>query len=106
MTFALWRPTHGTSLVTSGHDYYPFALEDADSQTGCLAHVAVELVDRLAILVGVRRFPDAWVMMFFVLCALTIDVSAWSLFVGLLLSLSVDFWTINLCVGNTCIIVL
>jgi hypothetical protein len=36
------------------HDYYPFALEDE----GRLAPTAVELVDRLAISVAVRRFPS------------------------------------------------
>jgi hypothetical protein len=34
-------------------DYYPFAMEDG----GRLAPKAVELVDRLAILVAVRHFP-------------------------------------------------
>jgi hypothetical protein len=42
-----------TPSVQSVHDYYPFALEDA----GQLAPMAVELVDRMAILVmAVRRF--------------------------------------------------
>jgi hypothetical protein len=43
----------GTPSVQSVHEYYPFALEDG----GRLAHVAVGLVDRMAILVEVRRFP-------------------------------------------------
>jgi hypothetical protein len=43
----------GTPLVHSFHDYYPFALEDG----GRLAPMAVELVDRIAILVVVRLFP-------------------------------------------------
>jgi hypothetical protein len=43
----------GTPSVQSVHDYYPFALEDG----GRLAPMAAELVDRLAILVAVRRFP-------------------------------------------------
>jgi hypothetical protein len=43
----------GTPSVQSIHDYYPFAMEDG----GRLAPMAVELVDRLAILVAVRRFP-------------------------------------------------
>jgi hypothetical protein len=42
----------GTPSVKSIHDYHPFALEDG----GRLAPMAVELVDRLAILVVVRRF--------------------------------------------------
>jgi hypothetical protein len=41
----------GTPSVESVHDYYPFAMEDG----GRLAPMAVELVDRLAILVAVRR---------------------------------------------------
>jgi hypothetical protein len=49
-TFALL----GTPSVKSVHDYYSFALEDG----GRLARVAVELVDRLANLVAVRRFPS------------------------------------------------
>jgi hypothetical protein len=47
-TFALLA----TPSVQSVHDYYPFALEDG----GRLAPMAIELVDRLAILVAVRRF--------------------------------------------------
>jgi hypothetical protein len=43
----------GTPSVQSIHDYYPFAMEDG----GRLAPIATELVDRLAILVVVRRFP-------------------------------------------------
>jgi hypothetical protein len=39
--------------VQSIHDYYPFAMEDG----GRLAPMAVELVDRMTILVVVRRFP-------------------------------------------------
>jgi hypothetical protein len=42
----------GTSLVQSIHDYYPFAMEDG----GRLAPMAAKLVDRMAILVAVRRF--------------------------------------------------
>jgi hypothetical protein len=42
----------GTPSVQSVHNYYPFALEDR----GRLAPMAMELVDRLAILVLVRRF--------------------------------------------------
>jgi hypothetical protein len=42
----------GTPSVQSIHDYYPFAMEDGDR----LAPMAVELFDRLAILVVVRRF--------------------------------------------------
>jgi hypothetical protein len=55
----------GTPSVQSIHDYYPFASEDG----GRLAPMAAELVDRLAILVGVRRF-HAWVMLTLALCAL------------------------------------
>jgi hypothetical protein len=44
----------GTPSVQSIHDFYPFAMEDG----GRLAPMGVELVDRLAILVVVRRFPD------------------------------------------------
>jgi hypothetical protein len=47
-TFALLS----TSSVQSVHDYYPLALEDG----GRLAPMAVELVDRMANLVAVRRF--------------------------------------------------
>jgi hypothetical protein len=43
----------GTPSVQSIHDYNPFAMEDG----GWLAPMAVELIDRLAILVDVRRFP-------------------------------------------------
>jgi hypothetical protein len=46
----------GTPLVMSVHDYHPFAVQDG----GQLAYVAVELVDRVANLVVVYRFP-AWV---------------------------------------------
>jgi hypothetical protein len=44
----------GTPSVESIHDYYPFAMEDE----GRLAPMAAKLVDRLAILVVVRRFPS------------------------------------------------
>jgi hypothetical protein len=44
----------GTPLVHAVHYYYPFVLEDG----GMLAPVACELVDCMAILVAVRRFPD------------------------------------------------
>jgi hypothetical protein len=43
----------GTPSVLSIHDDYPFAMEDG----GRLAPLAAELVDRLAIVVAVRRFP-------------------------------------------------
>jgi hypothetical protein len=39
--------------INSAHDYYPFPLEDG----GRLAPIAGNLVDRLAILVAIRRFP-------------------------------------------------
>jgi hypothetical protein len=42
----------GTLAVQSAHDYCPFSLEDG----GRLTPTAAELVDRLAILVAVRRF--------------------------------------------------
>jgi hypothetical protein len=42
----------GTPSFQSIHDYYPFAMEDG----GRLAPMAIELVDRLAIFVAVRRF--------------------------------------------------
>jgi hypothetical protein len=45
----------GTPSIRSIHDYYPFVLEDG----GRLAPMAVELVDCLAILVAVRRFPSS-----------------------------------------------
>jgi hypothetical protein len=55
MGFSLF-PYHasfiGTPPVPSIHDYYPFAMEDG----GRLAPMAVELVDRVAILVAVRCF--------------------------------------------------
>jgi hypothetical protein len=41
--------SHGTRSIRCVHDYYPFALEDG----GRLAPMAVDLVDRLAILVAV-----------------------------------------------------
>jgi hypothetical protein len=44
----------GTPSVHSIHDYYPFALADG----GRLGPMAVELVDRRAILVAARRFPS------------------------------------------------
>jgi hypothetical protein len=43
----------GTPSIQSIHYYYPFAMEDG----GRLAPIAAELVDRLAMLVVVRRFP-------------------------------------------------
>jgi hypothetical protein len=43
----------GTPSVQSSHDYYPFAMEDG----GRFAPMAADLVDRLAILVALRRFP-------------------------------------------------
>jgi hypothetical protein len=43
----------GTPSVQSVHDNYPIAMEDG----GLLSPMAAELVDRLAILVAVRRFP-------------------------------------------------
>jgi hypothetical protein len=42
----------GTPSAQHLHDYHPFALKDG----GRLAPMAVELVDRLEILVAVRRF--------------------------------------------------
>jgi hypothetical protein len=45
-------PLLGTPSIQSVHDYYPFAMEDG----GMLAPMTAELVDRLAILVAVRRF--------------------------------------------------
>jgi hypothetical protein len=47
-TFALL----GTPSVQSVHDHYPFALEDGDR----LAQMVPETVDRMVILVAVRRF--------------------------------------------------
>jgi hypothetical protein len=44
----------GTPSVQSIHDYYPFAMEDG----GRLEPMAGELVDRVAILVVVSRFPS------------------------------------------------
>jgi hypothetical protein len=44
----------GTPSVQSIHDYHPFAMEDG----GRLAPMSAELVDHLAILVVVRRFPS------------------------------------------------
>jgi hypothetical protein len=44
----------GTPSVQAIHDYYPFAMEDG----GRLAPMAAELLDRMAILVVVRRFHD------------------------------------------------
>jgi hypothetical protein len=48
----------GTPSVLSVHDYYPFAFEDG----GRLAPMAAELVDRLAVLVAIRRFPSMGVV--------------------------------------------
>jgi hypothetical protein len=42
----------GTPSVQSIHDYYPFAMEDG----GRLAPMAAELIDRMVVLVAVRRF--------------------------------------------------
>jgi hypothetical protein len=61
-TFALL----GTPSVQSVHDYYPFAMEDG----GWLAPMVDELVDRMPILVALRRL--AWVLMTLALCAVTI----------------------------------
>jgi hypothetical protein len=44
-----WSSLLGTSSIEYVHDYYPFALDD----WGRLGPMAVELVDRLAILVVV-----------------------------------------------------
>jgi hypothetical protein len=44
----------GTPSVQSIHDYYPFAMEDG----GRSGPMAAKLVDRLAMLVVVRRFPS------------------------------------------------
>jgi hypothetical protein len=45
----------GTPSVQLVHEYYPFALEDG----GRLAPMTFELlVDRIAILVAIRRFPS------------------------------------------------
>jgi hypothetical protein len=63
----------GMASVQSIHDYYPFALEDG----GRLAPMAVELVDRLAILVAVRR----------VLCVLALTSVCNNSFVELLVFL-------------------
>jgi hypothetical protein len=45
----------GTSSIQSVHDYYPFALEDGGRLVFAMA---VDLVDRLGILVAFRRFPS------------------------------------------------
>jgi hypothetical protein len=50
----------GTPSVQSVHDYYPVALEDG----GRLAPMAVKLVDRLGILVVVRRYHGMGVVDF------------------------------------------
>jgi hypothetical protein len=50
----------GTPSVQSIHLYYPFSMEDRDR----LAPMAAELVDRLAILVAVRRFHGMGVACF------------------------------------------
>jgi hypothetical protein len=57
----------GTPSVQSAHYYYPFAIADG----GRLAPMAAELVDRLTILVEVRRFL-AWVLLTLAPCAMTI----------------------------------
>jgi hypothetical protein len=44
----------GSPSVHVLHDYDPFVLEDG----GRLAPMAAELVDRMAVLVAVRRFPS------------------------------------------------
>jgi hypothetical protein len=49
---SVWRVIKCVPSVQSIHDYYPFTMEDG----GRLAPMAAELVDRLAILVAVRRF--------------------------------------------------
>jgi hypothetical protein len=75
----------GTPSVQLIHDYYPFAMEDM----GRLAPMAAELVDRLAVLVAVRRFLTslAWVLLTLAPCALTIMSVCNISFVDLLLSL-------------------
>jgi hypothetical protein len=57
-----------TPSVQSVHDYYPSALENG----GRLAPMAAELVDRMAILVAVRRFPGMIVAYTLVHCVLTV----------------------------------
>jgi hypothetical protein len=47
-------PSLGTRSIQNAHNYYLFALEDE----GRSAPMAGELVDRLAILAEVRRFPS------------------------------------------------
>jgi hypothetical protein len=50
----------GMPSIQPVHDYYPFALEDM----GRLAPIAVNLVDRLAIMVAVIRFPSGGLSLF------------------------------------------
>jgi hypothetical protein len=78
---------HGTPSVQSVHDYYPFAREDS----GRLAPMAAELVDRLATLVAIRRFPcmGATGSLF---CALAIMSVCKISFVELLVFLFGVFW--------------
>jgi hypothetical protein len=85
----------GTPSVQSIHDYYPFAMEDG----GRLARMAAELVDRLAILVTVRRFL-AWVLLTLVLCALRVMSVCNISFVDLLLFLFGVF--LGMCDVNSC----
>jgi hypothetical protein len=54
LTSAHRPPSLGTPSIQHVHDYDPFALGNG----GPLAHVAVDLIDRLAIMVAVRRFPS------------------------------------------------
>jgi hypothetical protein len=58
----------GTPSVQLIHDYYPFAMEDGSR----LAPMVVELVDRMAILVVVRRFLGIKVLLTLAPCALTV----------------------------------
>jgi hypothetical protein len=85
----------GTPSVQSIHDYYPFAVKDG----GQFVPMAAELVDRLDILVGVRRF-HAWVMLTLALCALTVMSVCNISFVELLMFLFGVFG--GVCDVNSC----
>jgi hypothetical protein len=78
----------GTPSVQFLHDYYPFAFEDG----GQLAPMAAELVDRLAILVVVRRFRGIWVLVTLVLCVPRVISASNISFVELLSFLFGVFW--------------
>jgi hypothetical protein len=85
----------GTPSIQSIHDYYPFAMED----TGRLAPMAAELVDRLNVL-WLFVASMAWVLLTLTPCALTVMSVCNISFVEPLLLLFGVSW--GMCDVNSC----